>query len=168
MAIRVDPPRTSRAGDLGPYLIISRACGLALDTGNQSEPGNWTILWSPHAERQQLWYLRPTGVIGEFAVVSADNGLALDATRETIGDIHPVMSEVKDEVWQRWRLEDAPDGAAYLLQSAHSRRFMTVNHDAGQTWSRSQLRGGLTCVVAGAWWGRVRGRGVLLVSGVLF
>jgi hypothetical protein len=134
----------------GPYLIISRACGLALDTGNQSEPGNWTILWSPHAERQQLWYLRPTGVIGEFAVVSADNGLALDATRETIGDIHPVMSEVKDEVWQRWRLEDAPDGAAYLLQSAHSRRFMTVNHDAGQTWSRSQLRGGLTCVVAGA------------------
>ena len=89
-------------------------------------------------------------MIGEFAVVSADNGLALDATRETIGDIHPVMSEVKDEVWQRWRLEDAPDGAAYLLQSAHSRRFMTVNHDAGQTWSRSQLRGGLTCVVAGA------------------
>lgn len=67
----------------GPYLIISRACGLALDTGNESEPDKWPILWPPHAERQQLWYLRPTGMIGEFAIVSAANGLALDATRQT-------------------------------------------------------------------------------------
>ena len=65
----------------GPYLIISRACGLAFDPGHQSQPGNWVIVHPPHAERQQLWYLQPTGVEGEFSVVSDENGLALVATR---------------------------------------------------------------------------------------
>ena len=93
-------------------------------------PGGQAILWPPHALRHQLWQLRPTGVVGEFAIISAANGLALDATSETSGDIHPVIWEFNGEPWQRWRLEDAPDGAGYFLQSAHSRRFLTVNENA--------------------------------------
>lgn len=45
------------------------------------------------------------------------------------------MWEVKGEPWQHWRLEDSPDGAGYLLQSAFNRRFLTVNDDAEARWS---------------------------------
>jgi len=41
---------------------------------------------------------------------------------------------VNNEPWQRWRLEDAPDGAGYLLQSVHSRRYLTVSDDTQPKW----------------------------------
>ena len=119
----------------GPYLIIARACGLAFDTAFASSPDSEVTLWPPHALLHQLWDLRPTGVAGEVAIIAATNGLALDATKETSGDLHPVMSEVNSEPWQRWRLEDAADGAGYLLQSVHSRRYLTVSEDTQPKWS---------------------------------
>jgi Ricin-type beta-trefoil lectin domain-like len=131
--IRIKSRRRRRA--VGPYLIISRVCGFALDAGISGSSESWTTLYTPHAERQQLWHLCPTGIAGEFAIVSAAYGLALDATQETSGDIHPHVSEATDEPWQRWRLEDAPDGAAYLIQSAHSRRYLTVSDDTQLKWS---------------------------------
>ncbi|MEU7866438.1 RICIN domain-containing protein [Dactylosporangium sp. NPDC049140] len=119
----------------GPFLIVGRACGLALDTAFAVDNGSWALTWPPHAHRHQLWYLRPSGVAGEVSVVSAANGLALDSTVETSGDIHPVMWEPNGEPWQRWKLEEAPDGAGYLIQSSHSRRYLTLNEDAEPRWS---------------------------------
>ena len=126
--------RQRRQKEVGPYLIIGRASGLALDTASASGPGGKVILWPPNALPHQLWDLRPTGVVGEVAVVAAENGLALDATQETSGDPKPIMSEVNNEPWQRWRLEDAPDGAGYFLQSAHSRRYLMATEDAERKW----------------------------------
>jgi Ricin-type beta-trefoil lectin domain-like len=130
--IRVRFRRRRKAA--GPYLIISRACGLALDTGRKVEPGGHVTVWPPHAEPQQLWYLRPTGVSGEIALFSAANGLALGSVSSTSGDHRPVMSEPANEPWQRWRLEDAADGAGYLLQLVHDRRFLTMNEDGQRRW----------------------------------
>jgi hypothetical protein len=36
------------------------------------------LLQRPYALKRQLWQLLPTGIAGEFAIVSTDNGLALD------------------------------------------------------------------------------------------
>jgi hypothetical protein len=76
----------------------------------------------------------PSGVAGEVLIVSTANGLTLDATVPTSGDVHPVMWEVHREPWQRWRLEDGPDGIGYLIQSVHSRRYLTMNEDAKPGW----------------------------------
>jgi hypothetical protein len=65
----------------GPFLIISRACGMALDTGGENDDGSIATVFPVAASRRQLWYLRPSGHAGEVLITSADNGLALDATR---------------------------------------------------------------------------------------
>jgi hypothetical protein len=138
LAIGVDDIRTvfSRAKGMasGPYLIINRACGLALDTAFATELGSPVTVWSPHGLQHQLWQLRPCGTAGEVVIVSVANKLALDATVPTSGDIHPLMWEVHSEPWQRWRLEDAPDGIGYLLQSAHNRRYLTISEGAERGW----------------------------------
>jgi Ricin-type beta-trefoil lectin domain len=113
----------------GPYLIISRASGLALDTGLQ-HVGARVATWPPHAESQQLWYLRPSGVKEEAVIISAANGLALDATRETSGDLHPLMREPNGEPWQRWQLKVAADGIGFLIKSPHNGNFVTLSEEA--------------------------------------
>jgi hypothetical protein len=113
----------------GPYLIISRSSGLALDTGLQ-HVGARVATWPPHAQPQQLWYLRPSGVKEEAMIISAENGLAVDSTRETSGDIHPLMREPGTEPWQRWRLEPAADGIGFLIKSPHNGNFLTLSEEA--------------------------------------
>lgn len=120
--------------EAGPYLLIARACGLALDTAFGVELGNKPHLWPPHGLRHQLWYLRPSGVSGEVIIVSAVNGLVLDSTRNITDDPHPVMWEQHGEPWQRWRLTDVPDGGGYLLQSVYSTRFLTANERSERGW----------------------------------
>lgn len=82
--------RFGRAKPAGPYLITGRSSGLALDTGQQYDPGGLVIAWPPHAHPHQLWYLRPSGVKGEATIISAANGLALDSNRET--SVVPTLS----------------------------------------------------------------------------
>jgi hypothetical protein len=118
----------------GPFLLVNRACGFALDTPVGTEPGGDVTVWSPHGQRHQLWRLETTGGKNEVLIVSVANGLVLDATFEVSGDIHPVMSENTGEPRQRWRLEDSPDGNGYLIQSVHSHRYLTIGHDAARGW----------------------------------
>jgi hypothetical protein len=66
--------RTSR----GPFLLIVRGRGLALDTAFGMEGDN-PILWPPHAQPHQLWYFHRTEYRDELQIVSVANGLALDA-----------------------------------------------------------------------------------------
>ena len=125
-----------RRREAGPYLIISRACGYALDADQRaSGPGQLLIVFSPHAQPNQLWYLRPTGMADEVSIISAANGMAVDATQETAGDPHPVLSEPGGAASQRWQLEAAPDGTGHLLQSVHSRRYLTANEGTQRTWN---------------------------------
>lgn len=132
----------------GPFVLVNRACGLALDAGANVD-GGWHVkvqlcTWS----RQQLWYLRPTGVKGEVHIESADNGMVLDATQPLHGDIHPVQWRLHREPWQRWQLAESPDGSAYYIATVHGggQRFLTLNRDAVPDWSpwfqdRGELRG---------------------------
>jgi hypothetical protein len=117
----------------GPFLIIGRACGLALDTAWRNQQGDEPHLWAPHAERQQLWLLRPSGVKGEVLIVSADNGLALDSTRDTQKP-NLLMCEPSTEAHQRWRLKKSPDGAAFEVEAAHNQRLLTAAADFKPTW----------------------------------
>src|ERR1700733_7256104 len=55
----------------GPYLITGRASGLALDTALQFDQGHRVATWPPHALPHQLWYLRPSGIKDEAAIISA-------------------------------------------------------------------------------------------------
>ncbi|MGV9362059.1 RICIN domain-containing protein [Amycolatopsis sp. NPDC003731] len=119
----------------GPFLLVNRACGFALDTPIGTEPGGDVTVWSPHGQPHQLWRLEAIGEKSEVLIVSVANGLVLDATFEVSGDIHPVMSETTEEPRQRWRFEDSPDGNGYLIQSVHSCRYLTIGHDAARGWS---------------------------------
>ena len=125
--------RKKRTDPAGPFLIISRDCGLALDTAWRNQPGGSPHLWSPHAERQQLWFLRPSGVRGEVLIVSADNGLALDSTLDSQKpDL--LMWEPHAEAHQRWRLKKSSDGAAFEVEGVHSRRLLTAADDFKPTY----------------------------------
>src|SRR5215467_9708199 len=68
--------RTSR----GPFLLIVRGRGLALDTAFGME-GDSPILWPPHAMPHQLWYFHRTDQRDQVQIVSVASGLALDAQR---------------------------------------------------------------------------------------
>src|SRR4051812_18623593 len=68
-----------RDKDAGPFMIMSRACGMALDTAFQVSHGGAPIVFPGHGQRHQLWYLRPSGHPQEILIVSAESGLALDA-----------------------------------------------------------------------------------------
>ncbi|SEF37484.1 hypothetical protein SAMN05421837_11444 [Amycolatopsis pretoriensis] len=118
----------------GPFLLVNRACGFALDTPIGTEPGGDVTVWTPHGQRHQLWRLEAGGKKDEVLIVSMANGLVLDATFEVSGDVHPVTSENTGEPRQRWRLEDSPDGNGYLIQSVHSCRYLTIGHDAARGW----------------------------------
>ncbi len=117
----------------GPFLIVSRACGMALDTGGENDDGSIATVYPVAASRRQLWYLRPSGHAGEVLIVSADNGLALDATRPEDGG-KPLLWEPHGAPWQRWTLEPCPDGAAFYVGSVAHQRVLVMSHDAEPTW----------------------------------
>src|SRR5215471_699706 len=60
----------------GPFVLICRRNGLALDTGAQAQRGYEPQLWSAHARPWQLWYFRRTAQQGEYLIISVANGLA--------------------------------------------------------------------------------------------
>lgn len=122
-----------RGVDAGPFLVASRVCGLALDTGFTTDNGAGPILWPIHARRHQLWFLRPTGHAGETLIVSADTGLALDATQEAEAG-RVLLWEANGAPWQRWSLQPSPDKAGYLLASVVDGRVLVANDNAERGW----------------------------------
>ncbi|HEY9390956.1 MAG TPA: RICIN domain-containing protein [Mycobacteriales bacterium] len=115
----------------GPFLIISVSSGLALDTAFRHGAGERPHLWAPHGKPQQLWYLRPSGHVNEVLIVSALNGLVLDAGR---GEGHRVqMRPEKDAAWQRWRLAPSADRMAHVLASVGTGTVLHCPSGAEQT-----------------------------------
>jgi hypothetical protein len=135
LVIGIDDIRTPsrrRKKVAGPFLIIARDCGLALDAGRQPGPGKVPLLWAPHAQPWQLWFIHSSGHQGEAIVTSMACNLALDSTRPA--QHHFQLREREDEVWQRWRILDAPDGVGYMLQSAHNGKFLTADRRSVNGW----------------------------------
>jgi hypothetical protein len=126
-------PSRKRKGVAGPFLIIARASGLALDSGRKLDPGSIPHSWATHAQPHQLWYLHSSGYEGEAVVVSAACKLALDSTPPE--EHHVQLREVENEPWQRWRIMDAADGVGYMIQSVHNGRFLTANSRSVNGWA---------------------------------
>jgi hypothetical protein len=127
--------RARKQREIGPFVIIARACGLALDTAFATDMGAQPILYPPHGRVHQQWVLRSSGSKGEVAIFSVDNGQALDATVPNEGDIHPVLWESNNEPWQKWRLEPSADGLGFLIQSVHNRRYLTAAENSAPKWN---------------------------------
>lgn len=132
--IDLAPGRGKGSTTAGPFLIISRQCGLALDTAYGATNEAPVQMWTTHGKPQQLWSLYPTGHRGEFSLRSEMSGLALDATRNDHGEKLPWLWRHHGEAWQRWRLIPTPDGMGHALQSVHTGRFLCMNEDAQNKW----------------------------------
>ncbi|WP_410812176.1 RICIN domain-containing protein [Micromonospora sp. 067-2] len=131
LTIGVDDVRTvfrRRRKEAGPFVIVARSCGRCLDTAHAADPNHGVIVWAAHGKPQQLWTVKPSGVKGEILIVSASNGLALDAAP------HPEMREPDGSPSQRWRLSGTPDGVGYTVQSMSNQLFLTTNEDAENGW----------------------------------
>ncbi|MFE9191055.1 RICIN domain-containing protein [Micromonospora sp. NPDC007208] len=137
LTIGVDDVRTvfkGRRREAGPFVIFARSCGKGLDTAYAAEPNHGVIVWAAHGQPQQLWTVQPSGVQGEVLILSASNGLALDATDQRSEDPHPEMREPNGSPSQRWRLSGTPDGVGYRIQSASSHLFLALNESAENGW----------------------------------
>jgi hypothetical protein len=134
--IKVDFSRAPKIG-VGPFLIMNRTCGLALDGESTLDGGKNLSVHQVTARPRQLWYVRPSGVKGQVLVVNAENNMAMDARPDEHGDIHPTMWTQHREPWQRWVLEESSDGAAFFLATVHDRkrRFLTMSGEAAAGWS---------------------------------
>src|SRR6266705_2750021 len=122
--------RRQRKPVRGPFVLIGRNKGLAIDTAFQAERGSQPILWPPHAYQHQLWYFRKTPYRDEYLIVSVANGLVLDAGTSSELRRNPVMWMPHGEEHQRWRLHRTPDGAAFVIESVRTRHVMDVPQDA--------------------------------------
>ncbi len=120
---------------IGPFLLISRASGLALDTGYGVDNGAPVTVWSPHGQQQQFWSLFSSGYAEEFVIRAEMGGLDLDATTDHAGANHPLLWRHHGGPWQRWRLLASPDGVGHFLQSVHSGRFLAMNADGVNGWA---------------------------------
>jgi hypothetical protein len=109
----------------GPFLLIGRDRGLALDTGGRAE-GESPILWPPNGGQRQLWYFRRTEHRGQYLIVSIDNELVLDAKISTEICREPVMWSRHGESHQRWRLHPTKDSAAFFIESVRTRHVLDI------------------------------------------
>ena len=114
----------------GPFLLIVRGRGLALDTAFGME-GTEPILWPAHAQPHQLWYFHRTEYRDQFLVVSVANGLALDARWDSELGREPVMWSRHGQSHQRWRLHPTEDGAACFVESVRTGHVLDAPWEAG-------------------------------------
>lgn len=104
-----------------PYLLMSVTCGLALDSTWETGQGVWPRLRRPNGKSSQLWWLRSAGAPGEVYVVSAANGMCLDAGRD-VGKEPPVLDlwPANATMSQRWKISSSPDDRAACLTNSGS------------------------------------------------
>ena len=115
----------------GPFLLIGRDRGLALDTAFHQEEGAVPILWPAHAQPHQLWYFQRTEHRGQYLIVSVANGLVLDAGVSSELRRQPVMWSRHSESHQRWRLHPTEDAAAFIVESVRTGHVLDVPSEAG-------------------------------------
>jgi hypothetical protein len=119
-----------RRASRGPFLLIARGRGLALDTAFGAEGDN-PILWPAHAMPHQLWYFQKTDYEGQFLILSVANELALDAQTDRDMPRPAVMWSCHGHAHQRWRLRPTEDGAACFIESVRTGHVLDAPWEAG-------------------------------------
>lgn len=113
----VDPP-SRQWRRRGPFLILGRENGLALDTGVRHSPGSAPIMWSLNGLVHQQWYFRPVkNYWAEYLIESVEHQLVLDAGRSQEPSQPPTMQPRTGESQQRWKLSRTEDKAGFVLRS---------------------------------------------------
>lgn len=114
----------------GPFLLISRTSGLALDSTYDTAAGSRPHMWSVHGLQQQLWYLHPVGRAGRVSIVSAYSSLALDAGEGSGKGHRPQLHGLSRSEWQEWTLAPAPEGGAQIIRSCGNGLILDCPWDA--------------------------------------
>jgi hypothetical protein len=115
----------------GPFLLIGRDRGLALDTAFQRAEGDVPILWPANAGAHQLWYFHQTEHRDQYLIASVANEFVLDAQISSEMRRQPVMWSRHGESHQRWRLHPVEDAAAFIIESVHTGHVLDIPHEAG-------------------------------------
>lgn len=119
-----------------PFLIISRSCGMALDTAFQRTDESWPILWPPHGLAHQLWSVRKTKGQKDYSIISLDNGLSLDSTLDNSEGVHLTMYAHHGSTQQRWLIERAgEDRLGWSISSVRSRLQLFSPAEAESKWT---------------------------------
>lgn len=114
----------------GPFLLIGRDRGLALDTPPDQEEGLAPFLHPAHAQLNQLWYFHKTKHKGEYVIVSLASGLVLDAGWSGRLRRRPELRSCTEEAHQRWLLEPAA-GLGFTIESVSTGNALQVPDEAG-------------------------------------
>jgi hypothetical protein len=131
--IRINLKRKPRDTEAGPFLIVSRACGLAVDTLPGARSSWMPELRLAEGRRSQLWFLRPSGVANEVLLASAECGLVMDMGRNPDEPLL-VVWETHRAAWQRWVIEGTPDGVGCLIRAVHCSRYLAVDERGAPEW----------------------------------
>ncbi|MCD0446329.1 RICIN domain-containing protein [Glycomyces sp. A-F 0318] len=125
-ALRKDAPIA------GPFLLIERSHGLALETDARAQPFWKPWLATVHGGLGQQWgFRRPKLKVEEFTILSAVNGMALDATVEADNGSPLVLWESHGGPCQRWEVLPVPDGIGWMIATVHGdRRVLDVGEAA--------------------------------------
>lgn len=124
------PWRWRRAARRGPYLIVDRFKGLALDSNHRYAPGSEPIMWPPNGGVQQRWQVDRVHGTREYTITSVETGLRLDAGEQFDLSRHPMMSPPRDVAHQRWGFVPSPETVGCLIVSSHSTHVLDFPQQA--------------------------------------
>lgn len=118
----------------GPFLLISRCSGLALDTAYHKSSATRPIGYRPHGQHQQLWWIVPAGAPGQVRLRSVDNGLYLDSRPVPEKENEVTMRQESNDSAQAWMLSTTPDGIGMTVRSEKSGRYLAHSAEAQEYW----------------------------------
>lgn len=122
----------------GPFLIVERYSGLALETDHRAVRGWQPFLGGLHGGMGQRWVMeRLTEHKGEVSIRSELNGLALDSTWDYNNGAPLLLWDSHGQDDQRWRLRPTPDKTGWYIESAKDERIIDVGENpekGGHPW----------------------------------
>ena len=110
----------------GPFVIVERLEGHALETNQRAVNGWQPWLGRLHGGFGQQWQLNRSAHNAEVVITSVANGLALDSTWDEVDEAPLLLWERHNESNQRWSLRRTPDNLAWTVHSAYDGRVLDV------------------------------------------
>lgn len=137
LSIRANNVRTRlwpRLRSAGPFMIIARSNGLALEAPTDTGGGSHPATARPSGKTQQLWHFSPTGEARHVRITSAISGLVLDAGQSSDWNYSPELWPWQGKRWQIWSATPSPDGRAQFLRSYENGLVLDCPKDDEGTW----------------------------------
>jgi hypothetical protein len=129
----------SRSADVaGPFLIIERQNGLALEA-NAKQQNGWRPWLAPlHGNVDQMWVLKKSAQKDEVLIASVSSQLVLDSTWEYSDGAPLVLYESHGAENQRWRMRPTSDQLGWYLSNVKDDRVLDVGENP-ESWTKPWL-----------------------------